>query len=218
MKKILLDGILFALFVAELSFHHLPKILHEILGVAFTVAILIHLWINRRRIEPLTKKLSPRKIFALTIDFALTICTAVTVISGVVVSNYLFAELMNFELRRNITVHQLHVAAPYVMMILLGVHVGLHWRELQIRLLNFFGAEEFYQRHEKIFHAFFVLISIFGAAGLYLNRVGDRILMKHIFATTATELHGAIFALMISGGVILSALITFLLDKKIFSR
>ena len=218
MKKILLDGILFALFVAELSFHHLPKILHEILGVAFTVAILIHLWINRRRIESLTKKLSPRKIFVLTIDFALTICAAVTVISGVVVSNYLFVELMNFELRRNITVHQLHVAAPYVMMILLGVHVGLHWRELQTRLLNFFGAEEFYQRHEKIFHALFVLISVFGAAGLYLNRVGDRILMKHIFATTATELHGAIFALMISGGVILSALITFLLDKKIFSR
>ncbi|MBR2733967.1 MAG: hypothetical protein IKD80_06935 [Selenomonadaceae bacterium] len=58
------------------------------------------------------------------------------------------------------------------------------------------------------------MLSIIGAAGLSLNRVGDRILMKHIFATPATEFHAALFALMIVGGVILFALITVLLDKK----
>ena len=206
MKNFLLDGILFALFVAELNFHNLPKILHEILGVAFTAAVVIHLWINRRRLVALTKKITPRKFLGVTIDFALIICAAVIAASGVCMSNHLFAEAVSFELRRNMTIHQLHVALPYVAMILIGVHVGLHWRELRQKL---------FRRHEKILSVLIGMLAIIGAAGLSLNRVGDRILMKHIFATPATEFPAALFALMIVGGVIFFALITFLLDKKI---
>lgn len=216
MKNFLLDVILFALFVAELSFQSLPKILHEILGVIFAAAIIFHVAINFRRLVSLTKKISPRKIFSLTINFLLAIGAVVTLATSVFQSNYLFAGLITSELRRNMTIHQLHIAAPYVLMILIGVHAGLHWQELRQRFLNFFGPEKFYQRQKIFFQAAVVSLSIFGAAGLYLNRVGDRILMKHIFATPATELHGALFALMIVGGVIFFALITFLLDKKIF--
>ena len=205
MKNFLLDGILIALFVAELNFQNLPKVLHEIFGVAFTAAVVIHLWSNRRRLVAPAKKITPRKFFGVTIDFAPTICVAVIATSGVCMSNYLFAEAASFELRRNMTIHQLHVALPYVAMILIGVHVGLHWRELRQKL---------FRRHEKIFLALFGVSAIIGTAGLSLNRVGDRILMKHIVATPATEFPAALFALMIVGGVILFALITVLLDKK----
>lgn len=215
MKNFWLDVALIALFVAELSFQHLPKVLHEILGVALTIAVLAHLSINRRRLMSLTKKISPRKIFSLTIDFALTICAAITLISGVCMSNYLFAEIVSFELRRNMTLHQLHVALPYLMMILIGMHVGLHWQELQPRLLKLFGAEELHERHRNFFPAIIVLLTALGAAGLFLNRVGDRIAMKHIFATPATDLPAIIFALMIFGGIVLFALITATVDKKI---
>ena len=214
MKNFLLDMILFALFVAELSFQFLPKVLHEIFGVALAAAIVLHLAINRRRVVSLTKKLSPRKIFSVAVDFALTVGVMIVCASGVIMSNYIFVELVNFELRRNMTIHQLHVAAPYLMMILLGVHVGLHWQELQQRTLKFFGLEEFYQRRRKIFLAVLVVLSMIGVAGLHFNRVVDRILMKHIFGTPATELPAAVFALMIVGGVMLFALITRLIDKK----
>lgn len=213
MRNFWLDTILIALFIAELSFQHLPKILHEILGVALTVAVLAHLSINRRRLAMLTKKISPRKIFSLTIDFALTICAAITLISGVCMSNHLFAEIVSFELRRNMTLHQLHVALPYVLMILIGVHVGLHWQELQPRLLKFFGAKELHKRRRNFFPAIIAMLTTLGTAGLFLNRVGDRIAMKHIFATPATELPAIIFALMTLGGIVLFALITVTVDK-----
>ncbi|MBQ7453483.1 MAG: DUF4405 domain-containing protein [Selenomonadaceae bacterium] len=202
MKNFLLNAILFALFVAVMSFQLLPKVLHEILGVTLAAAILVHLSINRRRFESLTKKLSPRKIFSLTTDLLLTICAGIIFASGLCISNYLFADVVSFELRRNMTIHQLHVAAPYVMMILLGVHVGLHWQAV---MKNFPKA-------------IIMTLAAFGLAGLFINRVGDRILMRHIFGTPATELPGILFALMIAGGVILFALITFLLDKKFFAR
>lgn len=208
MKKFLLDVILLALFVAELSFHHLPKILHEILGVAMAAAIVLHVAINFRRLRSLFKKFSPRKIFIVTTDFLLALASTIILFAGVCMSNYLFADWINFELRRNMTLHQLHVAAPYMLMILIGAHVGFHAQELRQRFLS----------AKKFFNAAIVTLAAVGAFGLFFNRVHDRILMKHIFATPATDLPAPLFMMIIFGGVIFFALITFLLDKKIFGR
>ena len=208
MKYFLRPTILFALFVAELSFHHLPKVLHEVLGMAMTAAIILHVTINRHRFASLLKKITPRKLINAATDFALAICAAATLIPGVFMSNYLFAEFVSFELRRNMTLHQLHVATPYLLLILIGVHIGLHWRELWQRFFKRFGTEIF-------FKAAAVILSVVGVAGLYLNRVVDRLLMKHIFATPATELPAPMFMLLIIGGVIFFATITFLIDDKI---
>ncbi len=208
MKKFFLDVILLALFVAELSFHHLPKILHEILGVALAAAIVLHVAINFRRLSALFKKISPRKIFLAADDFALAVSAAIILLAGVCMSNYLFDELVSFELRRNMTIHQLHVAAPYMMMILIGVHVGLHAQELRQR---FSGVKKF-------FDAAIIILAAVGAFGLFFNRVPDRILMKHIFATPATDLPAPLFMTFTLGGIIFFALITFLVDKKFLRR
>ena len=208
MKNFLLDVILLALFVAELSFHHMPKILHEIFGVAFVAAIVLHVAINFRRFKSLFKKFSPRKIFLVATDFLLAVGSTIILFTGAVMSNYLFTEFVSFELRRNMTLHQLHVAAPYMLMILIGVHVGLHAQELRQK---FSGSKNF-------FNAAILILAAVGAFGLFFNRVHDRILMKHIFATPATDLPAPLFMLIIFGGVIFFALITFLLDKKIWRR
>ena len=123
-------------------------------------------------------------------------------------SNFLFVDAVSFELRRNMTIHQLHVALPYLLMILVGLHVGFHWSELWQHLLNTFGLTKLYERRYKLFFTAAMILSIVGAYGLHLNRVGDRIMMKHIFGTPATDLPAAVFALMIVGGVALFAAIT----------
>ena len=204
MRNVLTDIILIVLFVAEMSFLFLPKVLHEILGVAMFAAIIFHVAINWRRIK-----------FALPLTIALTICAAIILITGVFVSNYIFVDVAGFELRRNMTIHQLHVAVPYVMLILIGVHVGLNWNELWRRTLHLIGAEKFYQRWKKFFVMAAVILSAIGVAGFYLNRVADRILMKHIFATPATDLPAVLFMLMIIGGMAFFTAVTFLIDKKI---
>ena len=208
MKKFLLDVLLLALFVAELSFHHLPKVLHEILGVAMAAAIVLHVAINFRRLKSLFKKMTPRKIFVATSDAALAVGAVIILFTSLCMSNYLFPDLVSFELRRNMTLHQLHTATPYVMMILIGAHVGMHAQELRQRFLSV----------GKIFNAAVVTLAAVGAWGLFLNRFLDRILMRHIFATPATDLPAPLFAMLILGGVIFFALITFLVDRKIFRR
>ena len=114
-------------------------------------------------------------------------------------------------MRRNMTIHNLHTSTPYIMMILIGMHLGIHWDELWQRFFKRFEAK-------KIFMAAAIILSAIGVAGLFLNRFLDRILMKHIFATPATDLPAAVFVLMIIGGVALFAAITFLLNEKFFGR
>lgn len=207
MRNVLLDAVLFALFVAELSFRYLPGILHEIFGVAMTALIIWHIAMNRRRVR-----------FMLTLNIALAICSVLILATGICISNHLFADVISLEIQRKPMIHSLHVALPYITLILIGVHVGLNWHEFWNRLLHLIGAKEFYQRWKKFFIAAAVMLSAIGLIGLFMNRVGDRILMKHIFATPATDLPVVVFMLMIIGGVALFATITFLAKEKFFRK
>ena len=175
--------------------------------------MIYHVAINCRRLTSLTKKISPRKIFSLAVNFALAICAGVTLITGIFISNYIFIGVADFELRRNMLIHQLHVAAPYLMLILIGIHIGLHWRELWQRFLNLVGLAKFYSERRNLFRVAAVILSAAGVYGFFLNRMLDRILMEHIFATPATELPAVIFILLMVGGVGFFALITFWLGE-----
>lgn len=218
MKNILLDTTLFALFTAELCFHFMPKVLHEIFGVLLAAAILAHIFFNRRRLVMMRKKMTPRRIVLATVDIALIICAEATLITGVCISNYLFANIVSLEIHRNVLIHQVHVAAPYAMLVLIGIHFGLNWHEFLYRILNLFGLTDIYQRHKILVAAEAFILAAIGIVGLFFNRVGDRILMKHIFATPATDLPAAVFILLIFCGVEFFALVTFLLDRKIFRK
>lgn len=218
MRNFLVDVILLALFVAELSFHHLPKVLHEVLGVAMVALIIFHVAINLRRVESLFKNFSPRKFFFVEVDVALLLAAGLIFVTGVCMSNHLFPDVASAELRRNMTLHQLHVSAPYVMMILIGMHLGLHWREFWQRFLNLSGLTELYQRRKIFFKAAAIILSAIGVAGFFLNRLASRLAMKHIFSTPATDLPAVIFMLLIVGGVAFFTVLTFFVDKKFFLK
>lgn len=216
MKNFFIDVVLLALFVAELSFHYLPKVLHEILGVIMLALAIFHVAINFRRFESLFKDISPKKFFAIEINLALIIAMAIILFTGVCMSNYLFPDVVGSSLRRSVTIQNLHKSAPYIMLILIGVHIGLHWRELRGRLLNLLKLETPSRAWKIFYRAVTLTLMIFGATGLFLNRVLDRILMKHIFATPATDLPAPVFMLMIAGGIMIFALITRVVVGKIF--
>ena len=208
--------LIFALFIFELSFHFLPKILHEVLGVFMAAVVVNHVSINSQRFILSMKNMTPRKFFNALTNCALIISLIIILLTGVCISNYLFPNMASFELRCNMTIFTLHKSAAYVMMILVGVHVGIHWQEMRQRLLQAFGLEKFYQRRKIFFHAIILALSAVGVWGFFLNRLSSRILMEHIFATPATDLPAPIFMLLIVGGIIFFAAATFLIDKKLF--
>ena len=204
MNRKFLNLAMMILFLLTMSFHFLPRIFHEIFGVIMAIATVIHVFINRRQFFGLMRgKISIRKIFAALIILSAIIIFIIILISGVCMSNHLFRDFIPMAVRRNMLIHQLHVSMPYIFMILIGCHIGLHWREI-FKIKNFMV--------QKIFMAVVFCIGVYGS---FLNRVGDRILMKHIFATPATELSLILFLIILFSTTIIYAVIIFILDEKI---
>ena len=205
MKKFLLDMILLVLFILVMSFHFIPRILHEILGLVMFAAFLLHLAWNFGWIKNIRRGSWPRRrIFSTLINFLLLATFTIIFVTGVCMSNYLFKDFIPPEINRNMTLHQHHVALPYLFLILLGAHLSLNRQILLGRL----------PKMKKNFAR--IVLIIFAAAGIYgsfMNRIGDRLLMKHIFATPATELNFGTFIFLLLGVMILYALITFSLEK-----
>lgn len=206
-KRKFLDAALPVIFLLTMSFYFLPRILHEIFGLAMAAGVIVHVFINRRRFFSMFKgKLTAKKIFSNAVNLFLIGIFITILITGICMSNYIFHDFISMELRRNMTFHQLHVALPYAMMILIGFHIGLHWRELS-------RWKDGEMERWKVFLAAVIIGA--GIYGSFLNRVGDRILMKHIFATPATELSLPIFLLVILSTILLYAVI-FIIAEKIF--
>ena len=195
-----------------MSFHSLPKILHEILGLLMFVMTIVHFVWNRHAFMMLNKNFKKR--LSMFIDVMLFLCILTIIFTGMCISNHLFNGMIDMKLQRNITIHQLHVAAPYLFMILSGIHLGLHWPGFRQRLNNIFKFDmttKFYKFTCRILTILLILIGIYGS---FLNRVGDRLLMEHIFATPATDLPFILFVSLIISIFSIYVVIGIFIDKK----
>lgn len=218
MKSFVLNVMIIGLFVAELCFHYLPHFLHELLGIVTAIVVLVHVVINRKRFLVLINQMSLLRLFCTEVNLALILCTTITLLSGLCISNHLFPDLVNSTLHRNTTIHNLHTMTPYVMTILIGIHIGLHWREIRQKVLKLFGKKELSKLWQFFFDAMVLMLSVFGILSLHLNRFLDRILMKHVFSTPATDLPVAVFILLLIGTVTLFATVTFIVVEKFFKQ
>ncbi len=217
MGRYFLDAALLIIFLLAMSFHFLPRNFHEFLGIAMLAAAICHLILNRRWLFNFYRgKWSLRKIFLTLINFSMLATFAIIFFTGVCMSNYIFSDFISSEVRRNLTLHQLHVSLPYIFMILLGLHIGLHWRELWNKFLNFMKWKKNSLRYKigcRISLAAIIFLGIYGAI---LNRVGDRILMENIFATPATELSWTNFLILFLSAMGIYSIAIYFIDKKFF--
>ena len=201
------------LLLLVMSFHYIPKLLHEIIGIACLLLTGIHVYQNRQWFKSLGRgRWDFLRIFGTVISLLLIAMLLAAVMAGLGISNYLLKDIMPLEIQRSIAIHQYHVSLPYALLILCGLHWGLHWRGWlgqwkKVVPLSLAPAAS------RIAAAVLGLsAAALGIYGSFLNRVGDRLLMKHIFATEATSQPGEIYVLMLTGLLGLYVVIGFLFD------
>jgi hypothetical protein len=200
MKRLVVTTCLPLLFIAVMSFHYIPKILHEILGVVWLLFVLLHLYQNRSWLKNLRQgSWNFWRIFGTVIDGLLIAGVLVIVLSGLGISNYLLKELMPLAIQRSIFLHQYHVSLPYALLILCGLHWGLHWQGWQRQWQKLLNLSLPPLAGRLLSWGTVAMVLVMGVWGSFMNRVGDRLLMKHIFATEATNQPGEIYALLLAG-------------------
>lgn len=131
--RIPLDIILVILFTTVFSKNILRLMYHEAVGLALFALILLHLFLNSTWIKGVGTKLFDRKLPKKTrviviVDILLLISFLLIIFSGILISKKIF----NIGLKAPWIV--IHFFCTALMIVLIGVHIGLHWGYLKQHL------------------------------------------------------------------------------------
>lgn len=103
---------------------------HEIAGLGIGFLFFVHILLNLQWVKKVTLRLFDRKLpiktrFGYLLNILLLISTTFIILSGILISKLLFPNL-------NIGDHRwfqvMHIQISYLTLILMGIHIGLHWQ------------------------------------------------------------------------------------------
>ena len=198
MRRFFLDIGMLVILILTMGFHLLPQMWHEILGLILLAGAVWHLLLNRRWFSSLRRGgWSKLRVAQSSLGILLLLCFLLTMVTGLIISNYVFRQLwVGVALHRSVFVHQLHIASAYMMVILCGMHLGMHWQVFwqRIKKIPLIGKLEV---HPTVRFWSLVLIGWAGVLMSRLDHVGDRLIFKHIFGTAISHLPGVVYYLLL---------------------
>ena len=219
MKRNVLDAALLVLLLLLMSFSFLPKALHEALGIAMGGGVLLHLAWNRGWLVSLPYgRWSLGRAIPSAVNLALAVCFLLALVSGLAIANQLFHGVFGMAWQRSILAHQVHITSSYALLILTGLHLGLHGAALWRRFALWAKLDASSRLVRGRLACAALLTAAVGIYGSFLHRLGDRLLMKHIFGTAATKLPFAAFLLVLLGIVGLYAVVGYGVGRFVNNR
>lgn len=130
--KFSLDAVMALLFVLFFNTRVLGgQPFHEIAGLFFAVMYLTHILLNWKWVVNVTRKMFDRKLpwntrGSYALNLLLLISMTFVIVSGVLISKVVFP---NIHVAANqIWFRTTHIAFSYLVLLLVGVHLGLHWQ------------------------------------------------------------------------------------------
>ena len=225
-KKRWLEVLLLVFFFSVMSVQYLPRLFHEATGILFGAAAALHIYWNRRWFGSLSRgSWTPARLLVTVASLLLMLAFFVVLLTGLPISNELFSAVLPLSWRRNIMLHELHRSVPFFMLLLLGLHAGFHmqaWktylRECSGRLLSRLRGRMGAWGKGISVAAGVLGIVLFGVYGSFQLRVGDHLLLRHIFATDAMQGSGLRYAALLFGVFFLYAVGSALLFRLLTQR
>lgn len=125
MKRLSLDLLMVVLILLEFAYAFTGSTVHELIGLSMLSLFVVHGAWNGRRFANLFKgKYGGLRVASMAINVLLLIAVSLMIISGLLNSDILFS-LLKIEL--DLLPRELHTASAYWLLLLMGVHLGMHW-------------------------------------------------------------------------------------------
>lgn len=129
--NLFLDIALALAFVLDLEYHFTGLVLHEAIGVGLGLAFLIHIVLHWSWIVGVTKTFFRKLIHESRLNYALNLLLfadmAVIIVTGLAISRTLGLSL-GLDQSLSHTFESWHRIAANVSLLIVGLHVGLHWK------------------------------------------------------------------------------------------
>lgn len=198
------------LLLVLMGFHLQGEIVHEWAGIIFTLLIILHLYLNRHRLWsqspriPLTMRIVNRVINAVTFVVILT-----AIISGMMLSRHILLDLPFHN--PAIWVRKVHMTSVHWGMLILALHIGLHWKMLATFFCRVLNISDSSRLANVIMPGFFSIMALQGLYWLLHQDYLDYLLMKVDFSFFDYDESALLFYLHYLAIIILFSLITRLL-------
>lgn len=132
--KIIIDILMIIFMLLEYSKIYTGQLLHEIIGIILFVLFVLHNFLNKNFYKNIFKgKYNFLRTFTTIINLSFLICMLFTIILGIPISNEVFNGL---NLKSNITTRKLHTILGYWSLVILSIHLGLHYKVIFAKLNN----------------------------------------------------------------------------------
>lgn len=129
-KKIILDILLILILIPLMYFGFTGGLIHELLGIIFTIVVFIHLAFNFKWIKSITRNFNnvkPKIKLLYIINIVVFISYFIAIITGILISRYIFLFISSSFFLTN----TLHNISSYISLILTFVHLLLHYKEIK---------------------------------------------------------------------------------------
>jgi len=125
--KIALDAVMLLLLLTCYKKHAVSMAFHEMAGLAIFGLFLIHNLLNRRWIQGVTRKLLKKSTnvnlkVSWLVDLLLLLSMSCIIVTGLMIT-----KTLPFQLPQLSGAKQLHYFCAALSVILMGIHLGLHW-------------------------------------------------------------------------------------------
>jgi cytochrome b561 len=129
--NLIVDSTIFLAFLVAMAPRFSGMAIHEWLGIAFGAAIITHLLLHWQWIVEITKRLFGKAQWSARINYILNtllfIDITVIIFSGLMISNVALPAL-GVQLALAGSWRMLHTTAANLFLVLIGLHVALHWQ------------------------------------------------------------------------------------------
>ena len=204
MKKIriILDILMYVIFIILMGHHITGDLIHEILGVTLFILFIIHNILNIKFYKKLFKgKYNLKRIFLTLVDIMLLICMIGMIISGIMISNKVFSFLNIKTSSLGLKLHMLSTSWGFIIM---SIHLGLHLNVL----INKVNSKMKDSTFEYIYYLVLILIMVYGIYSfIELNFISDMFLLNPFKAYDFDESPIVFYIHTISSSLFISLLI-----------
>ncbi len=205
--RIIIDVIMFILFIILMGYHITGNNIHEILGVITFLFFILHHIVNIKWYKTIFKgKYNVYRVFMLIINISLFIFMIGIIISSIMISSNVFSFL---NIRTTMFGRNLHMVSTSWASVLMGIHLGLHLNIMLNRLAKNAKNSAF----EYVYYLIIFLLIIFGICAFIDNELWKDMFLVNEFKFFDYNENPFIYYLKIFSIILSFALITYIVMK-----
>lgn len=177
--KMLLDLLMIVLMLAAMAYSLTGNMGHELLGASLLLLFVIHNALNWRWYTAILKgKYDAARFINTAVNLALLAVMLALMVSGVYLSHDVFAFM---GLQGGLVARSLHIGAAYWGIVLMSVHLGMHWGMIMAAIGKMVKLPPLNRRRAFILRVSGTLTALYGIYAFLERKIPQKMAFSYTF-------------------------------------